>query len=133
MLWVYCAFERKFGDAANALADWMLAQSSNPWAPFGRYRGSAGSITEFRILLKSRPEFKKQTELEELRRAKLKAAKMSDNVCGFRCLNRSLPKPVQILMNLGMTNSPALKETDCSQNVKNAWEFLDRLRCTVRS
>ena len=29
-IWVYRAFERKFPEATDALADWMLAQSSNP-------------------------------------------------------------------------------------------------------
>jgi hypothetical protein len=74
-IWVYRAFERKFPEAADALADWMLVHSSNPWVPFGRDRGSARSIVECRSLLETWRERKKRTEDIELGRTELKAAK----------------------------------------------------------
>ena len=61
-IWVYRAFEQKFPEAADALADWMLAHSSNPWVPFGRDRGSARSIVECRSLLETWRERKQRTE-----------------------------------------------------------------------
>ena len=74
-IWVYRALERKFPEAADALADWMLAHSSNPWVPFGRDRGSARSIVECRSSLETWRERKERIEDIELGRTELKAAK----------------------------------------------------------
>lgn len=74
-IWVYRAFERKFPDAADALAAWMLEHSTNPWVPFGSNRGSARSLEEYRGFREWRQNDKKRTEANESARSELKEAK----------------------------------------------------------
>jgi len=45
-IWVFRMFQRRVPQESNALAEWMLANSDNPWVPFGSNRGGARSLTE---------------------------------------------------------------------------------------
>jgi len=76
-IWVYRSFERKFPDAAKDLANWMLANSNNPWVPFGSDRGSARSIEQLREFQKAQSERKQRTASSEAARAELKEVKES--------------------------------------------------------
>ena len=48
VIWVYQRFESRFPDKADEVANWVLARSKNPYAPFGRMRAGARSVSEFR-------------------------------------------------------------------------------------
>ena len=45
-IWVFRMFQHRFSQDANALAEWMLINSDNPWIPFGSNRGDAHSLVE---------------------------------------------------------------------------------------
>ncbi len=49
VIWTFRSFARKDPERADALAEWLLQYSDNPWVPFGSYRGSARSLKEIRI------------------------------------------------------------------------------------
>lgn len=74
-IWVFRTFQRRFPHEADDLAEWMLAHSDNPWAPFGSDRGSARSIDQFRADQKANSERKQRTASSEAARAELKAIK----------------------------------------------------------
>lgn len=60
---VYRSFAQKFPASADMLADWMLANSNNPWVPFGSMRGNARSLEEHRAYLKSKVQRRKSAEV----------------------------------------------------------------------
>jgi hypothetical protein len=43
-IWVFRVFQRRFPQEADSLAEWMLANSENPWVPFGSNRGGSRSL-----------------------------------------------------------------------------------------
>ena len=45
-IWVFRVFQRRFPQEANSVAEWMLANSDNPWVPFGSNRGDARSLAD---------------------------------------------------------------------------------------
>lgn len=47
-IWVFRSFARRFPEASDALAEWMLRHSDNPYVPFGNNRGNARSLSEYR-------------------------------------------------------------------------------------
>lgn len=48
VIWVFRAYARRFHSVSDSLADWILAHSENPYAPFGSNRGAIRSLSEFR-------------------------------------------------------------------------------------
>jgi hypothetical protein len=74
-IWVFSAFEDKFPNHAEELADWMLVHSNNQWVPLGTNRGSARSMQQVRERNSCRAEYKQQKALEETKHSELKAAK----------------------------------------------------------
>jgi len=71
-IWVFRNYESRFPDKADDLADWVLARSENPYVPFGRMRGSARSIAEYRAYLtakdRNREESKRGQEYAQHRK-----------------------------------------------------------------
>jgi hypothetical protein len=61
-IWAYRSFAQKFPASADRLADWMLANSNNPWVPFGSMRGNVRSLEEYRAYLKSETQRRKSAE-----------------------------------------------------------------------
>jgi hypothetical protein len=45
-IWVFRRYSEKFRDRSDALAEWMLSHSNNPWVPFGSNRGNARTLQE---------------------------------------------------------------------------------------
>ncbi len=74
-IWVFRAFQLRFPGEADELAQWMLAHSDNPWAPFGSDRGSARSIEQLREHQGAKAERQQRTASNEAARAELKAVK----------------------------------------------------------
>jgi hypothetical protein len=72
VIWVYQRFASRFPDRAKELADWLLAKSKNPYAPYGSRRGGARSDVEFRAYQakKARRFEESQREEEEARQQK---------------------------------------------------------------
>src|SRR5437762_2816020 len=54
VIWAYRRFESRFPDKADELANWVLARSENPYAPFGRMRAGARSVAEYRAYLSAK-------------------------------------------------------------------------------
>jgi uncharacterized membrane protein len=74
-IWVYRSFAQKFPAQANALAEWMLANSNNEWVPFGSNRGSARTIQEHLDLLERRAARRRCSAEERIDQQELKAEK----------------------------------------------------------
>jgi hypothetical protein len=74
-IWVYLSFARKFPGTSDALAEWMLAHSSNPWVPFGSNRGAARSIGEVREFETHRAEHRIHVQQEAALREQLADAR----------------------------------------------------------
>lgn len=64
-IWVFRSFARKFPTKADALAEWILAASTNPWVPFGSDRGAARTLQEYRDHLQWNASRRRQTEVSE--------------------------------------------------------------------
>jgi len=72
VIWTYRSFERKAQQRANALADWILEYSDNPYEPFGYSRGTARSFDAVRRqneTRKARSEAHKERELQQQKEA----------------------------------------------------------------
>lgn len=68
-IWVFKTVQRRFPQDADALAEWMLANSGNPWIPFGSNRGSARSLVELERHNIARAEHRRARENDaELKR-----------------------------------------------------------------
>ncbi len=74
-IWVYRSFARKFPDACDTLAEWMLSHSTNPWVPFGSNRGSARSLAEGREFQSHRAARRIHAEDESTLREELAEAR----------------------------------------------------------
>ena len=74
-IWTYRSFARKFPDQADALAEWMLRHSKNPWVPFGSDRGSAASLQEHRDLMASEFARRERSAAEAKSQQEQKAAR----------------------------------------------------------
>ncbi|GMU80963.1 MAG: hypothetical protein AMXMBFR47_08340 [Planctomycetota bacterium] len=47
VIWTWRAYQRRDPPAARTLAEWVMAHSTNDWAPFGSLRGGARSLAGF--------------------------------------------------------------------------------------
>jgi len=65
-IWVYRSFARKFPNSAETLACWMLANSNNPWVPFGSNRGHARSLEELHAYHETQNQRRKSAEVESV-------------------------------------------------------------------
>lgn len=74
-IWVYRSFERRFPQAAEALAAWMLEHSNNPWVPFGSNRGSARSLEDIRACNALKAQRRAAAEQEEAMRCDVAEAR----------------------------------------------------------
>jgi hypothetical protein len=72
---VYSSFALKFPAAADELAEWMLAHSTNDWVPFGHLRGRASSLSEYRRHRERQLSVKAENARAEHDRAAIKKAK----------------------------------------------------------
>ena len=63
-IWVFRMLQRRFPMDADPLAEWMLANSRNPWLPFGSDRGSARSLAELRAYNEARATRRKASEAD---------------------------------------------------------------------
>lgn len=64
-IWVFRSFERRFPASSEALAEWLLENSDNPWISFGSSRGSARSMDELRSHEENRVQRRNATAVEE--------------------------------------------------------------------
>lgn len=74
-IWVYHTYRSQFPATAEQLADWMLANSTNPWVPFGTNRGSATSRAEIDDYVRWRATARKRSDEKEAARIELSSAK----------------------------------------------------------
>jgi len=82
VIWTYRSFETKAPERANALADWMLKYSDNPYVPFGYSRGSACSLDEVRRqneARRERSEAHKKREKQQQEQAAIRRCKRADH------------------------------------------------------
>jgi hypothetical protein len=72
VIWVYQRYQSRFPDRGDELADWVLARSENPYAPFGRMRAGARSVAEYRSYqsAKARRHDESEQEQEDARQHK---------------------------------------------------------------
>jgi hypothetical protein len=61
-IWVFRMVQRRFPQEADALAEWMLANSDNPWVPFGTNRGDARSLAELEQHLEAKNARRRSSE-----------------------------------------------------------------------
>ena len=62
VIWVFRCYDARFPDKADALADWVLARSENPFVPFGRMRASTRSVAEFKAYQSAKAQRHDQSE-----------------------------------------------------------------------
>jgi len=75
VIWTYRSFERKAQQRSDALADWILEYSDNPYEPFGYNRGTARSLDAVRRqneAHEARREAHKERELRQQKEAAIR-------------------------------------------------------------
>ena len=76
IIWVFRRYELRFPDGADELANWILARTENPYVPFGKSRGGARSIAEYRAHLNAKSKRHEESEQEQenaIQRKKIRA------------------------------------------------------------
>jgi hypothetical protein len=74
-IWVFRMLQRRFPMDADPLAEWMLANSGNPWVPFGSDRGSARSLAELRAYKEARTARREASDADAAARWHLRKIK----------------------------------------------------------
>lgn len=103
VIWTFHCLEKRKQCRPDALADWILANTANDWAPFGNYNGGARSVAEWDAYRQRRVEDRVASwQLEKGRHtiaAERKAEKATQNI--FSAIRRKDTKAVQALLLRG--------------------------------
>lgn len=104
IIWLFRCLEQRKQGRPDDLADWVLANTSNPWAPFGNYNeGGARSLAEWDAYVQRRDEHRvaslqRDKELHAMA-SEGKAEKATKDI--FSAIRRKDTKAVQALLLRG--------------------------------
>jgi hypothetical protein len=103
VIWTFRHLEQRKSCGLNDLADWILAHTSNPYAPFGTSNGGARSLVELdayhKRVLEGRKESQKAEEDRHTAAAASRAQKATHDM--FSAIRRKDTKAVHVLLIRG--------------------------------
>lgn len=102
-IWVFRRLQQRTHSNLDALADWMLAHTNNPWVPFGSSNHGARSLAELRASQQHAVLVRDERAQKEAERQAADAARIARKATHdiFPAIRRNDTKAIQALLLRG--------------------------------